>query len=615
MNFNIESTPIMPKAGLAASATLYASVNGRASSLANGEVIFYDAASERVHVMTEQVLAAMDVCRPFRTLDAHVAALRQAIPSLPQGGDTIRRVLESLHARGLLVSDVEFVRHLGGGAAIEKAEFAGFFIRACDRPEQLKRLLGSLAQYEAKHRPGHRYSVIDDSRDAGNARRHRALLDEFSANTGCRTFHVGADAWQRVLRVLADDARAPGLLDWLLQRELAKRVHGGGLAMNLIALLSAGKRYALLDDDFVFPLRLHPDADGRIDLAGNSQMPARFFPSLDAAVDAGNELESDPLQDHLDACGASLGELINRHPRVAIQAHDLAGLTPSTLPHLQHGRRVVATVNGHRGHSGSASTAWFFLLDKASRASLCADRDSYLRHLDSPCIWYGPVRTRTQASGNFTPFMVDGSALLPYTSPAGRNEDLLFGSLCRFMHPASITLHLPTSIGHVQERERSRKASLSEAFTPNSNAYLADMALSSISEFCAVEPAQRLRGLATRVRDMSWASSTDILGAVREHLAATRANLIQQFQHMMQTAKEAPIYWQADLRQLIEINGKALTQSAPPRLGDWDPLLSSEATVANYRESMARHADTMEYWPELWESAKSRSAKLWKAIA
>src|SRR5690349_4989844 len=102
MDFQIDygSVPLNRKPA-PPSGPLYASVDGRVSSLANGEVVFFDLATEQLHVMTEQVLGAMDVCRPFRTMDEHVAAVRQAMPKLPQQGDAVKRVLENLVSRGL----------------------------------------------------------------------------------------------------------------------------------------------------------------------------------------------------------------------------------------------------------------------------------------------------------------------------------------------------------------------------------------------------------------------------------------------------------------------------------------------------------------------------------
>ena len=55
-------------AAAAAGAPLYASVEGRVASLANGEVLFYDPATDRNHVMTAQVLQALSLCRQFQPM-------------------------------------------------------------------------------------------------------------------------------------------------------------------------------------------------------------------------------------------------------------------------------------------------------------------------------------------------------------------------------------------------------------------------------------------------------------------------------------------------------------------------------------------------------------------
>jgi len=589
---------------------LYASINGRVSSLANGEVVFFDPATERLHVMTEQVLGALDVCRPFRTLDEQIDAVRKAMPTLAPQGDAVKRVLESLIARGLLVSDSDWLAHLTRDVASPQAEFAGLFIRACDRPAQVQRLLKSLLDYERRYTPAHRYTLIDDSRDNANAREHRRLLLEFAAAAKVDARYVGADEWSRIADLLTRGSAHAEPSEWLLRRMPDRRPHGGGLAMNLIAVLAAGRRYALLDDDFVFPLRLHPELTGRTNL-GPTAMQTRFFGSVEAAMESGRDYEYDPLQDHLDACGASLGALVNRHPRLRVGRAELQGLAPSTLPHLENGRRIIATVNGHRGHSGAGTSDWMFLLDPASRAGLWNERASYLRHLESPSLWYGPTSTSIHAGGNFTPFTVDASEMVPYTNPSGRGEDRLFGALCRFVEPESLTAHLPTSIGHLQERERNRAGSLKAAHTPTMNAYLAEMALGSVNEFHATQRGARLRGLAARLRDMSWASDATIIGDLREHLTYVRSDLIQRYQTLLTSTKDAPIYWQADLRLLIEANGKALTQSSAPRLADWNQDIDAAGCAQRYRETMVQHADALEAWPELWNMARDQAGKVW----
>jgi hypothetical protein len=493
--------------------------------------------------MTEQVLGAMDVCRPFRTLEQHVVALRKAIPWLPAQGDAVRRVLENLVSRGLLLSDADYLARLRRqDITSNAADFAGFYIRACDRPTQLRRLLASLLDYERSYAPGHRYTVLDDSRDSDHARENRRLLAEFGAEAGVHVHYVGHESWGRMCNLLAPAATDRVAFDWLLRRAPEQRAHSGGLAMNLIALLTAERRYALLDDDFVFPLRLHPEQDPRVDLGPAGPVPARFFQNLDAALASGRDPEGDPLQMHLDACGMRLSDVLGQHPQLQLGIEQLRGVAPSHLPHLQAGRRIVATVNGHRGHSGTSSSGWLFLLDPTSRETLWADRAQYLRHIDSPNLWFGPTRATLHAHGNFTPFMVDGSSLLPATAPAGRGEDQLFAGLCRLLDPDSLTLNLPTSIGHWQEQERKRGETLRQAFAPSFNAYLADLAMDSAGDFHATDPALRLRGFAARVRDLAAASDSAVLGLLREHLAYARSTLVGQLQAVMHASKSAPVY-------------------------------------------------------------------------
>jgi hypothetical protein len=616
MEFKIDygSVALPTKSPAPPAGPLFASVDGRVSPLSNGEVVFLDLHTEQLHVMTEQVLGAMDLCRPFRTLDEHVQGLQQAMPALQQQGEAVKRVLESLVQRGLLLSDTDYLKRLGRVQAAAPAPFSALFVRACDRPAQLRRLLDSLLDYERRSGAKRRYVVLDDSRETASVREQQRLVAEFAAAAGVEARHVGGEAWNRAAAWLGREAGAGASADWLLQRAPERRAHGGGLGWNLATLLAAGTRHALLDDDFLFPLRMHPEVDGRVDLGASGPIPARFFDSLDAALDAGRERDGDPLQDHLDLCGAPLGAALGRHALLQLRPADLRGLAPSALPHLARGERIIATVNGHRGHSGASTSGWLFALDERSRESLWSERERYLRQIDSPTVWYGPSRTRLQAQGNFTPFMLDGGTLLPYTSPAGRSEDLLFAGLCRLVAPHALTAHLPTAVGHRQEHERRRAGSLREAFTPGLNAYLADLALSTAGELHAEDPARRLHGFAARLRDLAEASDASIAGELREHLAYARSTLIQHLQAVLQAAPSSPVYWQADLRQLIEAQGKALTQAGPPRLADWVQEADTAAVARAYRAALAEHAAALEAWPALWQLAATRREALWQQL-
>ena len=61
---------------------LFATVPGEVLALGNEEALFREAFTDRAHVMTLQVLQALDQCRAFRSLDQHVAGVCQHIEPL-----------------------------------------------------------------------------------------------------------------------------------------------------------------------------------------------------------------------------------------------------------------------------------------------------------------------------------------------------------------------------------------------------------------------------------------------------------------------------------------------------------------------------------------------------
>src|SRR5438132_1585456 len=162
MNYQLNYAPIAAAAGTA-DAPLYASVDGIAHGLGQGECAFQARGTEETHVMTSQVLAALDLTRAFRTLDEHATFVGQRIAALSGQFDAVKRVLSGLAARKLLISDSDFLDRLRQASARTPAPFAGVFIRACDRPVQLGRLFDSLAEAEQRAPQKRRYVVLDDS--------------------------------------------------------------------------------------------------------------------------------------------------------------------------------------------------------------------------------------------------------------------------------------------------------------------------------------------------------------------------------------------------------------------------------------------------------------------
>ena len=603
MDFKIDygSRPLTPATPV--NTPLYASVPGRASALGNGEVVFYDETLERTHVMTMQVLQAMDLCREFRTLDAHVDAIVQAQPALARQQAAVKRVLEGLRSQGLLVSDVTVLDRFQADTTPRNAPFAGVFIRACNRPLQLERLLRSLLDYEQRFAAKRHYTVIDDSTDVGAVTRHASLLAEFAQRSGAPVSHVQRDAWNAIVEDIvgvaplhADAARG------VLQRGATG---GGGLGINLALLLSAGARLALLDDDFVLPLHRHAGYREGLDF-GRGGVATNTFADFDAAMAAGAGFDGDPFDLHLGLCGETLASITTHVDGCSIGVEQLRGLNYSRTPTLRPDPRVLATVNGHRGHSGTAGLGWIFMLDPAERAAMLRDDDGYRAWLENPAVWTGRAAFNVSARGNFTPFAIDNSRLMPCTMPTGRGEDALFASLARTTYPRDVVIDMPFAIGHQQEGSRGQRASLAQAERPGVPQCFADLVAPLGEVLVATDPAARLDGAAARLRDLGGADTRALQAYLREYLAHRRSQRIEALQRCYAAAKDAPEPWLADMRTQIEANGKAVSVGGVARLAGWPDDVDADAASALLREDANRMADGLEAWPQLWAIASER---------
>lgn len=590
-------------------APLYASEDGVVASLSNNECIFQVKRSSDTHVMTFQVLQALDQSREFRTLEEHAARILATIPGLQAQREGVTRVLEGLVSRGLLVSDSDFLARLQQAAPAEIKPLRAVFIRACDRPRQLERLLRSLVDYERRFRANHHYVLLDDSRTRDAVNRHRDLLREFARATGCKLTYLGAPERARLIERLARAVPASAtVLPYLLDGG-AKERFGGGRSWNVALLLSAGARLVLMDDDHLLPLRRPEEARGGLDPNPSAVAYTRFHRDVENALNAGEEVDEDPFQLHLDVVGRPLGALV-RDSRYAVERTALRGLALSRLDHLAPDAPILATQHGSCGSSRTESGLWLYQLPAAERAEFTRDRDSYLRNVEAGSLCYGYTQARAANTATFTAFTLDNSRMLPCTNPVGRGEDALFSQATRLCHPAALALELPVSIGHVQETQRKRSDRTLAALTPRFNYFVSDFIQRQLSDFYAEDPGQRLVLLAAHLRDVSGASESNRLRQLQEYLAYARADVIERLQNQYDNAQDAPIYWQADVRSIIEANGRALTAKASPRLGDWDETADASTCARLLREESADLAAAWEAWPALWAYAREQGERL-----
>lgn len=591
-------------------APMFASEDGLVASLSNSECIFQVKTSGETHVMTYQVLQALDQCRDFRSMDEHVARIMTTLSGGQVSREAVVQIMQSLNQKGLLTEDRQFLDRLAAEPERDQAPLRAVFVRACDRPGQLERLFASLADYERRFRAGRRYVVIDDSTDDKAANRHRDIVREFARSTGCKLTYLGSAEQKRLIERLAKAVpKAADLLPELLTRGEAGGRFGGGRAWNLALLLSAGARMVLLDDDQVLPLRRHENAIVGLDPDPSAAPFARFFRNTEEALTAGEDIGGDPFELHMQAAGQALGAL-TASDRYRIDRTALRGQTLGRLNDLRSGTRVVATMQGTTGSSRTESGIWMYQTDADSRADFTLDRDSYLRNVEARSLWYGYRQARVTPVATFTPFMLDNSQLLPCTNPFGRGEDALFSATTRLCHPDAMVMELPVVIGHLQETPRKRSDKTVAAHTPRFNHYVSDYIQRQLPDFHSSDAGQRLRLLGAHLRDAAESSPQTRERQLQEYLSFVRADVIERLQQQYEAATDAPIYWQADARSIIESNGRGLITPGPPRLGDWADDMDAATASATFRNELNQLATAFDIWPALWTHARDQGEQL-----
>jgi len=586
---------------------LFATVPGEVHDLGNSEALFRETFSQRTHVMTVQVLQALDLCRAFQSLDQHVATICQHIESLRGQQAAVRKVLESLANRGVLIEVAEYVRQLGQGDLPGAAPVGAVIIRTCNRPAALQRFLTSALHYEQRWRARRRYWILDDSDDpkvtASNAERVRHFA-EASACEARSITRADLDAyWQRLSRDLTSQQCIQAGV--LLQRDGAESPELGahyGRGMNWASLLSAGTQAIWLDDDHLLDFRWHPQRTAGFHMGGALSDELTFAVQGEASA-AGSAVEEDPLAMHTTWCGRPLVALITTSPW-SPKAGEWVGLAPSRSPLLKPGRRIVSTLNGHRGDTTAAGIDWMMSMSKAAREGWCASRDSYLAGLNRPELWQGSKRAGLSTLAAITPTAIDAGTLLPAVPRRGRGEDAVFASLMDCLYPDGLQLEFPMTIERRREAGGDRRGFAAKAKQPAYASVLTALLQERAGTICAESPAQRLECTVALLQDFAAMSTQQCRTWLNDYTANLRAEEVRRLQSAIAEDKQAAVYWLADARALVEANAKALVTDTPLRFADWSAELDEAATLQRFQSELRDYAAALQVWPSLFETAR-----------
>ncbi|MEM6572822.1 MAG: hypothetical protein AAF736_01030 [Pseudomonadota bacterium] len=609
MEFNLDfgTADLTPKR---VEGPLLASVSGQAARLSAEEVVFHDPHTGENHVMTLDVLAAMDASRRFQPLEQHVATVIQRLPALKGKGHAVEKVFEFLRGRGLVVEAEEMLTRLKASTPEPQDDPAGLVIRTCDRPTELARLAASLADLERATGRGLRYLVIDDSRAATSENRDalKALTD-----LGLSIHHLDRSWRQR----LCDSLPEPEITREVLGVDDPRALTCGG-AWNAALLLTAGERFLMLDDDFVIDPRLPAAGAGRqLSVREGAHVPMHFAGhSLDdlaaalAAPEPGaSGVAVDPLAEHLGVCGQPPAVLFSERFGLEVSAETLRGATFDQVEGLLRGQSIKTTAAGAWGDWRMDTNLWFYLAPPMHTQGMRASEASYRALSHQPVMAHGYPHPQLTRMSNFTPLAFDNRQLMPCTAATGRGEDFTFAAWLRYLYPGSLCLHFPTLLRH-ERPAGGRESPIPETYVPWLSRFAGEYALSRLDQCTAGTPEARLATLVATLRDLAAASTDRQQLLLGQFLAMIRSQIVEQAQTSLTNLKPAPDFWVRDAREWITENGRSLTQVGAPRLRDWPEDATAEDCAELLTTGLTRYADHLAHWPALWHQCRGQRESL-----
>ncbi|MGD9584331.1 MAG: hypothetical protein AB7V26_11790 [Lysobacterales bacterium] len=593
MDFNF-SMDLSPRPAIDPNAPLYASLPGAMANLGGGECVLRAADGES-HVMTVQVLQALDQCRAFAPLAEHIAKLQRGLPKVP--AEAIRRVLDGLIERRLLLAERDFVTGLADAAASKARTSAAprvFITGGLDPVAQFDALgAGGICD----QLPGADWLWLGtDAADAS-----AAVQAASGHGIALRPLDLGA--------AVAGVQRRLGLSTE--QRQILSGLIGAGTGtaitpaqgFNLRLLLSAGRTAATLSRGQQWPMHRHPEFLRGLELRPQAEYPLRFYADENASFEVGAAVSGAQFAQQFGALGAGVGDLLKVPGDAAWAPGDLRGVAIGELPARLDQARVVAIELGVFGVAASGDREPWFLLDRVSRAQLTEDRGQYLRYLEQGRAWAGVRRATLAQRSEREPFAVDARSLPGFAPVAGRDHALGFSVLTRLAQPQAQVLRLPAA----WRSSGPSPAPLpigKTARQPSITQFIADFLESRLTDIHAESSAERFHAGAQLLADLAAASDAHLIEFTAEYLQFVRSSWIGALQRVAEEAgADAPVYWLADLRAIVTVNGRAVVESALPALADLPPADSAAALASALRSALRAEAERMRLWPLVWQRA------------
>ncbi len=519
-----------------------------------------------------------------------------------------------LEARGLIRSlgdIVEGARRVEGDADADASGpgIACLAIPTRDRPETLARALGAWsAALEAQAEGGAMPDLVvaDDSvRDPGATRR---VVEAHSHGHRGKVRLLDA-ASRRDLAKALSPAGGPSV-DFALGLDSGMRGLGQyGAARNFALLANAGRTLAMADDDILPRFALHPAAAAGLALCARPD-PSTIRPFADRAglEEWARPARGSALDPHLAYLGRGVRSLLFTQHTL-----DLGQADATTLELAFRGgaraaqARVAAITFGTWGDSGIPTNRYLLALRDAVEAGGGGvyEAGAYEAALAQRTIFRGPL-CATLGGKSFMGghISLDARGLLPPFSPAGRDEDGLWGFCLGLLEPSLMIAYPAEAVLHDPPfaRESRREEALRWDLWLNEALRVLLAVLSGGKEVGADAYVTLGRRLASLARGPRLAFRRALAEASTNSMAA-RVGLLEQ---ALSRHGGEPAAWAKDVESAIGLLTARLGEPRfwLPREFDGVDRGEAEDALAGY---VARFGGLLEAWPAIFAAAVEAS--------
>ena len=569
--------------------TRYLAVPFRAHPIGDNEVLLRAAGAASAQRLMLGLAQILSTCTGLDTLPALAEAARQKLGAGTAQLPGIRHGLEQLVQAGLLQPesglDEQLTQHHHS-----PIEIGQLFIRSCDRPEDLDRLLTSL---EAHHQQGHRLpavTVVDDSRQAAHIERNRSRVELATERLAQSVRHIDRAARRAQVNSIAQHSGADAeALAWLVDGDADHGEPSYGSTLNFALLLSAGQGMLVMDDDAELePYALSESVSAAIIVCDHQALAIGALHPQRAELEQARRLSLDGVAAHGGLLGATLGTVVDAG---ALAALNLDGLTPALAHELKQAPRIKLTGNGTLGDAG-VSHLHGLLAERGSQLGTLAQHGP-----EGRSHWLSRRYTRSVSALQVAPAWqlmtttltgVDNSELLLPTIVHGRNEDLLFGEWLKFMHPNSLIATLPWMLPHRRHSTRAwDDSALDQVAQPSVARLLSDL-LSQQPKSPSTDATTRAEYAAHWLADLAHQDPDTLTDRCQAEQLERKAEVVEGLRRNRDLA-DPPAWLAADFQRAISA---VLNDAAQP-------------PVDALQRYAGRYARVLPAWVQAWQWCQS----------